>query len=290
MQWRRGCVPANICSRSLTMCTSQAVLSGQWTLASFWKKKCGGTPRSDSTSGKQWSGTRVVLPQRVLKLWRRQPEEWTQRLWYPDLPTDRQGVVVLGTPVGHPEFVSRVLEQKTQEHSTLLERIPAVQDLQSAWVLLSYCAAARANFWLRTTSPAHTEVFAQEHDKGISKFLCQLLHVDPDSVSPSATAAASLPLSSGGLGLRSATRLRGAAHWASWADSLKMVFDRHPDIARRIVRGLEGHHPAPGIQAVLDCASSLTRDGFRPAPWEDLMQQEPEPSRENAEPGQPRKG
>ena len=85
---------------------------------------------------------------------------------------------------------------------------------------------------------------------------------------------ASLPLSSGGLGLRSATRLRGAAHWASWADSLKMVFDRHPDIARRIVRGLEGHHPAPSIQAVLDCTSSLTRDGFRPPPWEDLMQQE----------------
>ena len=48
---RRGCVPAN-----MTMCTSQAVLSGQWTVTSFWKK-CGGTPRSDSTSGKQWSGS-----------------------------------------------------------------------------------------------------------------------------------------------------------------------------------------------------------------------------------------
>ena len=156
-----------------------------------------------------------------------------------------------------------------------------MQDLQSAWVLLSYCAAARANFWLRTTSPEHTEAFAQEHDRGIWRCLCQLLHVDPDSVSPSATAAASFPLSSGRLGLRSATRLRGAAHWASWANSLKMVFDRHPDIARRIVRGLEGHHPAPSIQAVLD---------FRPPPWEDLMQQEPEVSRDNAEPAQPRQG
>ena len=116
----------------------------------------------------------------------------------PELSADRQGVVVLGAPVGHPEFVSRVLEQKTQEHSTLLERIPAVQDLPSAWVLLSYCAAARANFWLRTTSPEHTEAFAQEHDRGIWRCLCQLLHVDPGSVSPSATAAASLPLSSGG--------------------------------------------------------------------------------------------
>ena len=141
----------------------------------------------------------------------------------PDLPNDRQGVVVLGTPVGHAEFVTRVLEEKTQEHSVLLERIPAVQDLQSAWTLLLYCAAARANFWLRTTSPAHTGTFAQEHDTGIWRCLCQLLHVDPDSVPLSAAAAASLPLSLGGLGLRSATRLRGAAHWATWADSLKMT-------------------------------------------------------------------
>ena len=69
-----------------------------------------------------------------------------------------------------------------------------------------------------------------------------------------------------------------------------MVFDRRPDIARRIVRGLEGHHPAPSIEAVLDCATSLTRDGFCPPPWEDLMQQEPEPSRDNAEPGRERDG
>ena len=70
--------------------------------------------------------------------------------------------------------------------------------------------------------------------------------------------------------------------WTSWTDSLKMVFDRHRDVARRVVRA------APSIQAVLVCAA-LTRDGFR-FPREDLMHQEPEPSRDNAEPGQPRKG
>ena len=48
-----------------------------------------------------------------------------------------------------------------------------------------------------------------------------------------------LPLASGGLGLRSAWRLREAAHWASWADTIKMVKARHPDIADTIlaVRG-----------------------------------------------------
>ena len=32
---------------------SQAAQSGQWTFTLYWKKKCGGTPRSDSTSGQQ---------------------------------------------------------------------------------------------------------------------------------------------------------------------------------------------------------------------------------------------
>ena len=199
----------------------------------------------------------------------------------PDLPNDRQGVVVLGTPVGHAEFVSRVLEEKTQEHSVLLERIPAVQDLQSAWTLLLYCAAARAD----------TGTFAQEHDRGDLEVP---LPTPPCGSRLNATfsGCSSFPSTvvGGGLGLRSDTRLRGAAHWASWADSLKMVFDHHPDVAKRIVRDLEDHHPAPSIQAALDCAASLSREGFNPPPWEDLLLEEPEPSRENAEPGQPRKG
>ena len=40
------------------------------------------------------------------------------------------------------------------DHDVLLERIPAVPDLQAAWLLLSYCASARANFALRTVRPA----------------------------------------------------------------------------------------------------------------------------------------
>ena len=37
-----------------------------------------------------------------------------------------------------------------------------------------------------------------------------------------------LPSFVGGFGLRSAHRAQLAAHWASWADALKMVQERHP--------------------------------------------------------------
>ena len=45
-----------------------------------------------------------------------------------DVATDRQGVKILGTPVGHPDFVSRHLRGVLDDHRTLLNRIPHVQD------------------------------------------------------------------------------------------------------------------------------------------------------------------
>ena len=79
------------------------------------------------------------------------------------LPAEERGVEVLGTPLGSLEFVQARLRAKLSEHESLLERIPAVPDLQSAWVLLSYCAAARANYALRSIRPELTEEFAGEH-------------------------------------------------------------------------------------------------------------------------------
>ena len=66
------------------------------------------------------------------------------------LPVVQQGVVVLGSPVGHDEFIKAKLMSKVTEHQTLLERIPLVRAVQSAWLLLLFCAATRANYWLRT--------------------------------------------------------------------------------------------------------------------------------------------
>ena len=146
------------------------------------------------------------MRQKVLKFSKKQPEELTRVLW--------RGGATQTSPV-----TVRVSSKRRHKNTTSFWRGFLLCRTSTAWALLLCCAAARANFWLRTTSPAHTETFAQEHDRGIWRCFSQLLHVDPDSVPLSAAAAASLPLSLGRLGLRS------AAHWASWADSLKMVFE-----------------------------------------------------------------
>ena len=71
------------------------------------------------------------------------------RVWrgsgHTHLPEVQQGVKVLGTPLGHPSFVEAHLLKLTEQR-TFLERIPEVQDLQSAWSLLFHSASAKAQF------------------------------------------------------------------------------------------------------------------------------------------------
>ena len=62
------------------------------------------------------------------------------------VPTADQGMKVLGTPLGHEDYVARHLESLAEEQRVLLERIPMVHDVQSAWLLLLHSASARANY------------------------------------------------------------------------------------------------------------------------------------------------
>ena len=184
------------------------------------------------------------------------------------------------------------LQSKIEQHATFLNIIPAIQDLQCAWLLLLYCGVARANFFLRTTSPDLSLDFATRHDSQIWDCFCSLVGVDPATVQWSSHAAASLPLAAGGLGLRSAVKLRHAAHWASWADSMKMVNDRHPEIARIILDAIHDESNADGIQALLSSAASVRDADFTPPSWDDLATgtAEEEAQHGEVEPNQPRHG
>ena len=72
-------------------------------------------------------------------------------------------------------------------------------------------------------------------------------------------ASATLPLSMGGLGLRSATRTRAPAHWSSWVDHLPVLFSRHPDVATRLVVHLERELEGLSLAAAADVARQMSR-------------------------------
>ena len=152
---------------------------------------------------------------------------------------------ILGTPLGHPDFVARHREGLLEEQRVFLSGIPLVDDIQSAWLLLLHCANARANYQIRLVTPEGVEAYARAHDDRIWQCLCELLKWDP---AEDGREIANLPLVLGGLGLRSASRLREPAHWASWADCLVMIRQRHPDVANRLVAQLEGQ-PDPLVYA-----------------------------------------
>ena len=99
--------------------------------------------------------------------------------------------------------------------------------------------------WLRSVPPQLSGEFALEHDAGVWRCVCQLLHIYPATVDDSAEAANS----PGGLGLRSAERFRHAAHWASWADMLKALSSRVPSVAANFTAALDARE----AQSVLSC-------------------------------------
>ena len=76
-----------------------------------------------------------------------------------EVPSTKQGIKVLGTPLGHPDFVATHLEEMRRKHDVLLETIPTVPDVQSAWLLLLNCASARANSLLRVVRPEWADQF-----------------------------------------------------------------------------------------------------------------------------------
>ena len=179
------------------------------------------------------------------------------------LPTSEQGIRILGTPLGHPDCVRAELSQLSIKHDALMDKITHVQDLQCAWLLLLCCSAARANCYLRVVHPDLCSTFATHHAASC------LVHPSRGS-SFLFWNVASLPLSLGGLGLRSASLLSRAACWASWADSLQMVQQRHPAVSHQILRSLHDPNPHFHLSGLRSSVDFLTMRGFVPPTWEDL--------------------
>ena len=86
----------------------------------------------------------------------------------------------------------------------------------------------------------------------------------------------------------SAQRSRHAAHWASWADCLAMVHERHPAVAEAMVVGLE-REPAPCLAAVRHCRQVLAEASFHQPSGTDLTVVFPERA-EKEEPNQRKVG
>ena len=152
-----------------------------------------------------------VEPPRTRDLQQR-PED---TVWVGDrtLPEDQQGLKVLGTPLGTAAFVHKLGDKRLQDERSFWEQLKKLPDLQSAWLLLAYCASPRYNYNTRTLPPTLAKRYARGHDKGMWKTLVALLGREDlkDQTNSLQATLASLSLRLGGCGLRSARRTGAAA-------------------------------------------------------------------------------
>ena len=131
--------------------------------------------------------------------------------------------------------------------------------------------------------PELTDSFAVRHDEDV--WSCMRTILGSPTAPPLARVISTLPLSAGGLGLTSAQRSRGGAHWASWADCIRMVKERHPAIAEMMITHMGGG-TAPCFQAVRECQQSLEDAGFNIPSWRELAESsqvreaDPEPNQQ----------
>ena len=210
----------------------------------------------------------------------------------PELPTHLQGLKILGTPLGHPDYVRAHMDRAVRDHQTLLDRIPLLQDVQAAWLLLLHCASARANYLVRVVEPASAREFCDIHDDRMWQCLEAILQTRFADVEEVRNFG-SLPMVLGGIGLRSAARTSKPAYWASWGDSLAMIRRRHPVVADQLVHQLEGHPETPFLRAAADTRRELLGVmGFEPPSWQAMSHGARPPHREpeDVEPGTVRSG
>jgi len=132
------------------------------------------------------------------------------------LPAHQQGLLVLGAPLGSEAFVQLELRNKRGTQDQLLTRLPAVGDLQCAWLLLLFCVSPRANYLLRMLPPGTTDAFARGHDAAVCACLAALLSQDslpPQSLPQHSQRLAQLPLQLAAGGPPKLPRKRSQPAW-----------------------------------------------------------------------------
>ena len=120
---------------------------------------------------------------------------------------------------------------RLEEEKRLLDHLPELPDLQCAWLLLYFSAAAQANRLLRVVPPRDVAGYAALHDEAMWCTLCKMLGLDPEdeqtaqerALSASPCARALVPHRLGGLGLRDACCTSEPPYWAAVADALPVL-------------------------------------------------------------------
>ena len=99
--------------------------------------------------------------------------------------------------------------------------------------------------------------FGEGHNTGLLSCLCSIMNIVPGQIHEVVKDIITMPLSVGGMGLRSTHHTSPPAYWASWADSLPMIRERHPEVPRTIIDRAGRPNPPPSLESAVRVAQDL---------------------------------
>ena len=168
----------------------------------------------------------------------------------------KEGIKVLGTPIGSAQFTWERLQTRIVDEQRLWDAIPRVPICS---VVGSSFSKAPQSAHCHLSSPASMLLHMTRACGGQRWHCWARLQAQQTN---SREQIASLPMRMGGLGLHSAGRCAAAAYWASWADARHMICQRNPPIVTLVVETLSGAEvPQEGCLAqVHECAERLDRN------------------------------
>ena len=136
------------------------------------------------------------------------------------LNTETYGIEVLGSPLGHPAFVSAWLDKYYTELEQEADRIMQYPDSQGQHLFLYYCFQPKVNHLMRTIPPNQILPFLHRFDLLKRSILNAILHVQ---LTDDQWLQATLPVKSGGFGLTNSVLYCEAAYLAACHSSYESV-------------------------------------------------------------------
>ena len=131
------------------------------------------------------------------------------------------GTVLLGAPLGEEGYVQGILEDKVEKIRRLTSLLPLLQDPQTEYCLLRSCLSLpKVMFSLRSVDTTNHQVVLQHYDQVTREGLARILGVPPTDMQ---WLQARLPVTMGGLGLRTAEEHGPAAYASSYLSALPLL-------------------------------------------------------------------
>ena len=134
-----------------------------------------------------------------------------------------EGITLLGTPIGSSQFIREKVKQKVNKIKDLTDHLSLLKDAHIEFILLRSCLSLpKVMYILRTTDPTNLQDIWKDYDCATREALTRILG---SPVNDPQWTQAKLPVSMGGLGLRSAEDHSPAAYATSCLSSHQLLLD-----------------------------------------------------------------